>query len=223
MKAIGRFIRTVLILAILVIGGAIAYAFSGHYDVSVGTGHTAVTKWFLDTVRERSIERRAAEISVPDLDDPDMIEAGAKAFDGACAGCHGRPGRDPSDSFDPRPPALTRGQPDPAGTFWVTRNGIKMSAMPARGEDSMSDDEIWNIVAFLQTASTLTEGEYREMVEPEEEPEAEPAPEEDAATEDDSAGSDEESEANEENEDGSSEEAETGEDEESDQDGDGES
>lgn len=180
MKAIGRFIRTVLILAILVVGGAIAYALSGHYDVSVGTGHTAVTKWYLDTVRERSIERRAAEISVPDLDDLDMIEAGAVTFDQACAGCHGRPGRDPSDSFDPRPPALTRGQPDPAAAFWVTRNGIKMSAMPARSEERMSDEDIWNVIAFLQTASTLTEGEYREMVEPPPEPEPAEEPEADA-------------------------------------------
>lgn len=183
MKAIGRFIRTVLILAVIVIGGAIAYAFSGHYDVSVGSGHTAVTNWYLETLRDRSIERRAAELEVPDLDDTGMIEAGAVAYDGSCSGCHGRPGRDPSDSFEPRPPALTRGQPDPAGVFWVTRNGIKMSAMPARGEDRMSDDEIWTIAAFLQTASSLTEGEYRQMIEPEEEPEPEPAPEEDAATE----------------------------------------
>lgn len=183
MKAIGRFIRTILILAVLVIGGAIAYAFSGHYDVSVGSGHTAVTNWYLETLREHSIERRTAELEVPDLTDPEMIEAGAVAFDESCSGCHGRPGRDPSDSFDPRPPALTRGQPDPAGVFWVTRNGIKMSAMPARGEDRMSDEVIWTIAAFLQTASSLTEGEYREMIEPEEELEPEPAPEEDAATE----------------------------------------
>lgn len=183
MKAIGRFIRTVLILAVIVIGGAIAYAFSGHYDVSVGSGHTAVTNWYLETVRHRSIERRTAELEVPDLTDPEMIEAGALAYDESCSGCHGRPGRDPSDSFDPQPPALTRGQPDPAEVFWVTRHGIKMSAMPARGEDRMSDEVIWTIAAFLQTASSLTEGEYREMIEPEEELEPEPAPEEDAATE----------------------------------------
>lgn len=217
MRAIGRFIRTVLILAILVVGGAIAYALSGHYDVAVGSGHTEVTNWFLDTVRDRSIERRAAEISVPDLDDPDMIEAGAVAFDQACAGCHGRPGRDPSDSFDPRPPALTRGQPDPAATFWVTRNGIKMSAMPARSEERMSDEDIWNVVAFLQTASTLTEGEYREMVEPEEEEESAVEAEEVPAE------SDEESETSEENEDEPAEEAGGDGDEEPEQDDNGQS
>ncbi|MFW5927480.1 MAG: c-type cytochrome [Wenzhouxiangella sp.] len=174
MKAIGRFIRTVLILAVIVIGAAVAYALSGHYDVSVGSGHTALTNWYLETVRDRSIGRRAAEIEVPDLTDPDMIEAGAVAYDQACAGCHGRPGRDPSGNFEPRPPALTRGRPDPARTYWVLRNGIKMSAMPRIDENRLGDEEAWAAIAFLQNASSLTEGEYRDLVE-QPEPEEEPA------------------------------------------------
>lgn len=179
MRAIGRFFRTILILAVILIGGAIAYALSGHYDVSVGSGHTPVTQWYLDTVRDRSINRRAADMSVPNLNDADMIEAGAGGYEQACAGCHGRPGREPSQNFDPRPPALTRGRPDPAQAFWVTRNGIKMSAMPRRSEEQLADEDIWAMVAFLQVASAMTEGEYREMVEralaePEPEPEIEP-------------------------------------------------
>lgn len=185
MKAIGRFIRTVLILAVIVIGAAVAYALSGHYDVSVGSGHTALTNWYLETVRDRSIGRRAAEIEVPDLTDPDMIEAGAVAYDQACAGCHGRPGRDPSGNFEPRPPALTRGRPDPARTYWVLRNGIKMSAMPRIDENRLGDEEAWAAIAFLQNASSLTEGEYRDLVE-------QPEPEEEDTK--DEEGTDEEAE-----------------------------
>lgn len=182
MRTIGTFIRTVLILAVIVIGAAIAYAYSGHYDISVGTGHTPWTNWYLETLRHRSIETRAADIEVPDLDGADMMEAGAVAYDQSCAGCHGRPGRDPSSGFDPRPPALTRGQPDPAELFWVVRNGIKMSAMPRFGEDRVSDEQVWQIAAFLQTASGLTEGEYRELVEPPE-PESEQEAESEASGE----------------------------------------
>lgn len=179
MKTIGRFIRTVLILAIIVVGAAIAYAYSGHYDISVGSGHAPWTAWYLETLRHRSIESRAADIEVPDLDGPEMMQAGAMAYDETCAGCHGRPGREPSDSFEPRPPALTRGQADPAELFWVVRNGIKMSAMPSIGENRVSDEQVWQIAAFLQDASRLTEGEYRELIKP---PEPEPEPE--AAEED---------------------------------------
>jgi len=204
MQAIKRFLKTVLILAVAVIGGAIAYAFSGLYDVSVGTGHTAPTQWYLNTLRERSIARRAASIEVPSLNDSGMINAGAAAYDQGCAGCHGRPGRAPRDQWDPIPPALTRGQPDPAATYWVVRNGIKMSAMPAIPAERVDDATLWNIIAFLQTASSLTEGEYRQLVEPPPAPEPapEPAPgtppqpgpdaeaDDDSGAEDESAGQD---------------------------------
>jgi len=181
-KTIARFLKTALVLAVIVVGGAIAYAYSGYYDVSVGTGHNAVTHWFLSTLRYNSIKRRAEELEVPPMNDRDMVRAGAVSYDQGCAGCHGRPGREPSDSFDPRPPALTRHNHDPAYTFWVVRNGIKMSAMPARGEDRMADEQVWEVAAFLQDASRLTEGEYREMVEPPPPPpEVEPVPESDEA------------------------------------------
>ena len=200
MRAISRFLKTALLLTVIVIGGAIVYAYSGYYDVSVGTGHNAVTHWYLATLRNNSIKQRAAELEVPALDNEEMIRAGAVSYDQGCAGCHGRPGREPSDSFDPRPPALTRYAHDPAFTFWVVRNGIKMSAMPARGEERMPDEQVWEVAAFLQDASRLTEGEYRELVEPEPEPAPEPAEDEasgteepeaqDAATEDNGGGED---------------------------------
>ncbi|MGK7295035.1 MAG: c-type cytochrome [Candidatus Wenzhouxiangella sp. M2_3B_020] len=175
MKAIKHFFWTLVFLLVVVIGGAIAYAYSGWYDMSVGSGHTAPVQWYLNTLRYNSIKRAAADIRVPPLDESGMVEAGAQAYDRACAGCHGRPGRDPSDSWEPAPPALTRHSPDPAYNFWVVRNGIKMSAMPKIGPERVSDEQVWEIMAFLEESPGLTEGEYRTMVEP---PEPEPAPEE---------------------------------------------
>ncbi len=177
MSAIKSFVKIALVLFVLVVAGAIAYAMSGLYDISVGSGHSSLTNWYLETLRDRSIERRAAGIEVPRLEGADMIVQGAISYDNGCAGCHGRPGRPPRDRWEPAPPALTRSQPDPAGTFWVVRNGIKMSAMPAYPAQQIDDSTVWNIVAFLQTAASLTEGEYREMVEPPPEPEQEPEPE----------------------------------------------
>lgn len=177
MSAITRFVKTTLILFVLVVVGAIAYAMSGLYDISVGSGHNPLTHWYLETVRDRSIERRSTAIDVPPLDAPDMVRLGAIAYDNSCAGCHGRPGRPPRDRWEPAPPALTRSQGNPAAIFWVVRNGIKMSAMPAYPEQQLDDSTVWNIVAFLQTASSLTEGEYREMVVPPPEPEPQQEPE----------------------------------------------
>ena len=175
MKVIKHFFWTLVFLLVVVIGGAIAYAYSGWYDVSVGSGHTAPVHWYLNTLRYNSIKRAAADIRVPPLDESGMVETGAQAYDRACAGCHGRPGRDPSDSWEPAPPALTRQQWDPAMLFWVVRNGIKMSAMPKISAERIGDDAVWQIAAFLREAPGLTEGEYRMMVEPPE-PEPETAP-----------------------------------------------
>jgi len=181
-KAISRFLKTALVLAVIVIGGAIAYAYSGWYDLSVGSGHTAPVQWYLNTVRANAIERAASDIQVPSLDVPGMFEAGAEVYDRGCAGCHGRPGRDPSSSWEPAPPALTRHAWDPAELFWVVRNGIKMSAMPRIGPERVGDEQVWQIAAFLQDASRLTEGEYRELVEPPPPPpDVEPAAEPDQA------------------------------------------
>ena len=183
MRAINRFLKTALVLAVIVIGGAIAYAYSGLYDLSVRSGHTAPVQWYLNTLRDNAIERAAADIEVPSLDEAGMFEAGAMAYDQACAGCHGRPGREPSSNWEPAPPALTRHAWDPARLFWVVRNGIKMSAMPRIGPERVGDEQVWQIAAFLQDASRLTEGEYREMVEPPPEPE----PAADKAAEDEAA------------------------------------
>ncbi|MDX1626922.1 MAG: cytochrome c [Wenzhouxiangellaceae bacterium] len=175
MKTVKHVLYTALVLIVLTIGGLLAFAYSGVYDVSVGSGHNPVVGWFLSTVRHNSIDRASAGIEVPPLDDATMVESGARLYDQACAGCHGRPGRPPSESFGPRPPAITRHAHGPAYNFWAVRNGIKMSAMPKRGPESMSDEEVWQVVAFLERASALTEGEYRQMVEP---PPPEPGPQE---------------------------------------------
>src|SRR6056297_1444554 len=194
-KAITRFLKTALVLAVIIIGAGIAYAYSGYYDLSVGSGHTAPVQWYLNTLRHNAIERGAADIEVPPLDQPGMFETGAMSYNQACAGCHGRPGRDPSGSWEPAPPALTRHAWDPAELFWVVRNGIKMSAMPKIGSERVGDEQVWQIAAFLQQASSLTEGEYREMVEPP--PEVEPVPEPEPEPAEGEAPENEESEANE--------------------------
>ena len=109
-----RAIKTFIFLIILIAAVLVAYAYSGMYNVAVGTGHTAATRWFLSTLREHSIESRAEELSVPgDLGDAARIREGAQHYGKMCAGCHGFPGREPTDHFDPRPPALYRHADDP--------------------------------------------------------------------------------------------------------------
>jgi mono/diheme cytochrome c family protein len=92
----------------------------------------------IETLRERSIGVRAASITVPRLEDPASIAAGAERYGALCVGCHLAPGVTKSElraGLYPHPPNLAQEDTrDPRRTFWTIKHGIKMSAMPAWGK-----------------------------------------------------------------------------------------
>jgi ketosteroid isomerase-like protein len=58
------------------------------------------------------------------------------------------------------PPDLTTlANDDPKRSFWIIKHGIKMSAMPAWGK-THTDEQIWNMVAFLQKLPGMTPAQY---------------------------------------------------------------
>jgi mono/diheme cytochrome c family protein len=149
-------------------GALVLYA--GWYDISATDQHLRPTYWLLDTAMKRSIRWRAAKIDVPDLDDPKQIALGAPLYRGHCEQCHGGPGVAPAPfalGMTPAPAALVhtaRAWP-PAEIFWVVKEGIKMTGMPA-WKYRMSDDEIWALVAFLRAMARMTPQQYRGLPAP---------------------------------------------------------
>ena len=126
---------------------------------------TALAAWVLGTTMDHSVQRHAAGIKVPALDDPAMVEAGFGHYRRMCAGCHGTPGmRKRAGGFNPDPPELTEAAGDwkPNELFWITKFGVRMSAMPAWGV-SHSDSEIWQIVAFTQKLPSMKPAEYQAL------------------------------------------------------------
>ena len=97
------------------------------------------------------------------LADAAAIAAGRTLFLAKCATCHGRPGegRSPrADFFQPPAPDFSERRyraADPAYLYWRTEVGKNVepfagqgSVMPAWGP-SLSETEIWQLVAYLQT------------------------------------------------------------------------
>jgi len=153
-----------VVVALIAIVG---FAYSGIYDVSAGSSHSGMVNWLLSTTSHASIERRAKDIEVPNLDD-DLARAGVNDFNGMCAGCHGAPGRDPEamgQGLNPPPPNLAESAAEmsPAELFWVTKNGIKMTGMPAWGA-THDDDAIWPVVALMTRLPELNASQYQELV-----------------------------------------------------------
>lgn len=143
--------------------GAAAFWF-GWYDVSATGSHTAVVHELLDTAQTRSVRRRASGIDVPDLNAPRMRQEGYALYQRHCLQCHGAPGIAPEPyarGLNPAPAALVATARDrsAADIFWITRQGIKMTGMPA-WQYRLTDAEIWSIVAFLRVLPTLSPEAY---------------------------------------------------------------
>lgn len=148
------------------IGGAVTL-YAGFYDISATDQHLAHTYWLLDTGMRESVKRRADELAVPELKD---VERGFAIYRDHCAQCHGAPGVAPQPfalGMTPTPAnlAYTARHWKPAELFWVTREGIKMTGMPA-WKYRLTDDDIWATVAFLKRLPLLSSAQYQALTAP---------------------------------------------------------
>jgi mono/diheme cytochrome c family protein len=159
----------VLAISLLVLSIAtVAAIYTGLYDVAADVPHTQPVYWMLETVRERSIATRAANVVVPnDLKDSGRISRGAGQYAEMCSGCHLAPGMkrtEISRGLYPRAPELRR-ETDftPAELFWVIKHGVKMTGMPAWGV-THDDELLWDVVAFVRKLPELTPEQYESIV-----------------------------------------------------------
>ena len=152
-------------LIVLALLGGIGFIYSGLYDISATDQHLRPTYYAIQTTMRHSVARRASGITVPPLGAPEQRERGLALYRAHCVQCHGAPGVAP-DAFalglTPLPTPLARSGKDraPAELFWVIKNGIKMTGMPA-WEFRMPDEDIWAITAFLKELPLLSPAAYK--------------------------------------------------------------
>lgn len=167
--------KTILSLFSLLLALVIIALGSGAYNMAATEKHWAVTEKIIEWVRESSIEARAKNLEIPASDDKDRLLKGAVHYDAMCSACHLAPGLKPTElsaGLYPQPPVFHQRQPitDPAEKqdrvrkyFWVIKNGLKMTAMPAWGL-SHDDDSIWAMAAFILAMSQMTPEQYQELI-----------------------------------------------------------
>jgi mono/diheme cytochrome c family protein len=157
-------------LCVLAVAGSLtAYAFmmSGFYNIGATRQHWQFVYSFLETGMHRSVRFHARNVDVPPLDRT-MVRQGAQLYATHCAVCHGGPGVAPAGigmSMQPAPGPLVDASDkwQERELYWIVRHGIKMSGMPA-WEYRLSDEEIWQVVAFLREMPQLTPAEYAARV-----------------------------------------------------------
>ncbi len=163
-----RFLAVIGALAIIAAVAAAIYFFGGFFNVGQTAANPAIVDWALASVRGASIVARGTEAPPANLDDPDTVKAGARIYSTiGCVNCHGGPPDANwakwSEGLKPVPADLkvmakerTAGQ-----LFWVVKNGIKFTAMPGFGMAGASDEQMWQIVAFIKKLPSVTDDDYK--------------------------------------------------------------
>lgn len=162
-----NFIKAILLVVALALVAAGVFIASGIYSIGADKPHWEITARVIDLLRNRSIEKHAQGITVPNLDEPGRLAEGAEHYAAMCTGCHLAPGMQDSElraGLYPTPPNLAEHRAlDAAKAFWVIKHGVKLTAMPAWGK-THSDEAIWGLVAFVKKLPDLTLEQYHQMV-----------------------------------------------------------
>lgn len=167
-------VRTVVLtLAGTALAGAVAGLVvlrGGFYDVSATTQHFPAVYSVLSEGLQYSVRNHAKEIRVPErIGSPEQLLRGAALYQANCVQCHGAPAVAPSRhgmSMQPAPGPLVDADVNwkTRELYWITKNGIKMSGMPA-WEYHLSEDDLWAVVAFVAAMPSMTPADYRRMTE----------------------------------------------------------
>lgn len=163
--------RTVLLTigAVILVGITfiLGSAYSGLINVSARGNEGTLSRWFLTTVRDRSIRNRSSDIIAPALGDSTLLAEGFEHYNDMCVTCHGAPGREPDElaqGLNPPAPLLAHQYTvrSPEETFWIIKNGVKMTGMAAFGP-THPDSAIWGMVALVRKLSTMTPEAFRAL------------------------------------------------------------
>lgn len=166
----GSWTRVVAAIALMVAlagTGAFVLVSLGLVSISASAGHWKVTGWMLHYAMRRAVSTQSMGIKVPPLDDPALVLKGAGHYHTGCLACHGGPGEQRSlivQQMTPEPPFLPPRieRWEPQELFWIVKNGVKYTAMPAWPAQKR-DDEVWAMVAFLKAMPSMSPERYRQL------------------------------------------------------------
>lgn len=162
------------VIAVAVVGGLL-FIYSGTYDVAARSSSEGIVDWWAGTTMDRSVRSHTSGIVVPHLDDSALVALGFDHYKEMCIACHGSPAGGMSEAgmgLNPKAPELSEAAGDwtPAELYWIVKNGVKMTGMPAFAP-THSDKELWAMVAFLEKLKGMTPPQYKTFASSKAEPE----------------------------------------------------
>jgi len=163
MKFFGGIVFTVVVAVAI---GAFILG-TGRFNVAATAPPDLIDK-IAPRALDKAMERGARDISNPIAKDPEAVKRGLSHYRENCLPCHGAPGVDPAEfheGMNPAPPGIDAPalqNASDAELFWVVKNGIRMTGMPAFSVNH-GDDEIRDIVAFVRHAPRITDEERKAL------------------------------------------------------------
>ncbi len=156
---------TLAIFLFVLVGLGIVAIYTGAYDVSAAKPEASLTAWVLSTMMDHSVMRQAKGIVVPSLEDSALTSIGFDHYNEMCVTCHGSPSGGRSEAgrgLNPPAPDLSETAKDwtSAELYWIIKNGIKMTGMPAFGP-THDEHKLWAMVAFVQKLPGMTPEQYK--------------------------------------------------------------
>ena len=159
-----------LVTLLVAIGAVLAVALSGTVNVAASQPDGRAMEWALNSIARRSVARHARTVgAMPSLDSAQLVH-GLDHFHAMCVDCHGAPGFERSEAGEGlNPPApdlaevIEEEEWSDAELFWIIKNGIRMTGMPAFGP-THGDGDLWAIVAVTKGLPSLDDEEYRARI-----------------------------------------------------------
>jgi mono/diheme cytochrome c family protein len=160
------FLLAVVFLMLLAGGAAFFLVQTGRVPIAATMPADAVDRVAM-TAKFKAIQRAGAGLQVTVPTDAASIARGRDHYVENCLPCHGAPGVKPAEfaeGMNPKPPEIDGPLQtySDASLFWVVKNGIRATGMPAFGVNH-KDDEIAAIAAFVRHAPRLTPEEKKEL------------------------------------------------------------
>jgi thiosulfate dehydrogenase len=154
-----NFVLGIVITILVLLIGGLGLALLGFLPTRANTAPPPMEVHIAMSALDNSVERHAPRTNNPVPPTDENLIEGLKIYTMNCALCHGGIDRQPStlaNSFYPPPPNLILHPQDDAEwhVFYVIRNGVRYSGMPA-WDKTLSEPDIWKLTAFLTRIDKL--------------------------------------------------------------------
>jgi len=159
-----------VVLGIVILGGLLLVADFLNRGVSARRRPSATEAFVARRLRHLAIPRAARNLVNPEPSSLEVLKEAMAHFADHCASCHGNDGKGQTEigrNLYPKSPDMTAPETrrlSDGELFYIIKNGIRFSGMPAWGTETAEDDrDSWKLVHFIRHLPKITEAELSEM------------------------------------------------------------